>query len=242
MKNYAPENASFLLPFQFDKEKLVHDLSLILGGKWIPHFNTADYTGDWNVISLYAPKGEESNIHALSTSNSILSETPILQECNYFKEVIDFFKCPIQSARILKLGIGAEIKTHTDFNCGYEDGIFRIHIPIITNDDLHFVLNSKRLIMRPGETWYTNVNLPHYVANKGKTDRVHLVIDGERNEWSDEVFKSVGFDFNQEKEVVEQLSESTLLRMIEELEFHDLPQTKSLIEKYKNDLSTIKNG
>jgi len=25
--------------------------------------------------------------------------------------------------------------------------------------------------MRPGEAWYTNVNLPHSVANKGKTNK-----------------------------------------------------------------------
>jgi len=239
MKNYAPENATFLLPFQFDKEKLAHDLSLILDGNWIPHFNTSDYTGDWNVIALYAPKGEESSIHALATSNSIMTETPILQDCIYFKKAIDSFKCPIQSARILRLGVGAEIKTHVDFNCGYEDGIFRVHIPIITNDKVHFILNNKRLIMQPGQAWYTNVNLPHSVANKGQTNRVHLVLDCIRNEWSDELFKSVGFDFDQEKEVVEQLTENTLSRMIEELELYNIAETKPLIEQYKNDLLKI---
>lgn len=56
------------LPFQFDTEKLAYDLSLILDGKWMPHFNTSGYTGDWNVISLYADDGDDSNIFAHPTS------------------------------------------------------------------------------------------------------------------------------------------------------------------------------
>ena len=88
MKYYAPENASFRLPFQFNEEKLNHDLSLILDKNWAPHFNTSGYIGDWNVISLYAPKGEEANIFATPTPHSEISETSILQECTYFKEVI----------------------------------------------------------------------------------------------------------------------------------------------------------
>lgn len=88
-------------PFLFNKEKPDHDLSLILDGNWIPHFNTDGYIGDWKVISLYSHNGEASNIFALSTSNSKISETPILKECHYFKEVIDSFKCPILTVRIL---------------------------------------------------------------------------------------------------------------------------------------------
>ena len=83
------KNTKYLkLPFQFNEEKLVDNLSIILVGNWIPHFNKAGYKGDWKVISLYAHNGEESNIFARSTFNSVISETPILKKCPYFKEVI----------------------------------------------------------------------------------------------------------------------------------------------------------
>jgi hypothetical protein len=37
--------------------------------------------------------------------------------------------------------------------------------------------------MNEGECWYLNVNFPHKVANRGATDRVHLVIDCAVDDW-----------------------------------------------------------
>ena len=42
--------------------------------------------------------------------------------------------------------------------------------------------------MQPGEAWYLNFNLPHSVANRGTTDRIHLVIDCVMNPWLDAFF------------------------------------------------------
>ena len=225
------------LPFQFATEKLVHDLSLILDGKWIPHFNTAGYRGDWKAISLYAEGGDESNIVALSTSNSIISETSILKDCLYFKEVIDSFKCPILTARILRLGVGAEIKPHRDYKLGYEDGNFRLHIPIKTNQDVEFVLDGIHLKMLPGECWYTNVNYVHSVSNKGESDRVHLVIDGRRNEWSDNLFFSMAPEENFQPIPKENDSPETIKRIIEELNHSKEPAVKQLIDELQQKLT-----
>jgi quercetin dioxygenase-like cupin family protein len=173
-------------PIQFDEERLVVDLSRVMEDKWIPHFNTGGYVGNWNAISLYAKDGNEQNIFAHLQDNASISETPLMKECAYFKEVLDYFKFPILSVRLLRLEVGAEIKPHTDYELGYENGQFRLHIPIVTNSEIEFILDGERLIMLPGECWYTNVNFVHSVANKGMVDRVHLVIDGVRNEWTDE--------------------------------------------------------
>ncbi|NNF32499.1 MAG: aspartyl/asparaginyl beta-hydroxylase domain-containing protein [Saprospiraceae bacterium] len=224
------KNTKYLkFPFQFNTEKLVHDLSLILDKNWIPHFNTTGYNGDWKVISLYAPNGVESNIYALTTSNSTISETSILKECLYFKEVIDFFKCSILSARILRLGVGAEIKSHRDHELGYEDGNFRLHIPIVTNSNVQFFLDGIELTMLPGECWYTNVNYVHSVINLGMSDRVHLVIDGERNEWSDQLFFSLAPKESFQAIIKENDSPETIVRIIEELKYRNEPAAEQLI-------------
>ncbi|MCH2490882.1 MAG: hypothetical protein MK211_12100 [Flavobacteriales bacterium] len=73
------------LPFQFDREKLQHDLSLITAENWISHFNANGYSGDWKAISLYAPHADEANIYAHSTNFTALAETNELKECHYFK-------------------------------------------------------------------------------------------------------------------------------------------------------------
>ena len=227
------------LPFQFNEEKLIHDLSLILDVNWIPHFNTADYNGDWKVISLYAPNGEQSNIFSLSSPTSIISETPALKKCQYFKEVINSFKCPILSARILRLGVGAEIKPHRDYELGYEDGSFRLHIPIVTNAHVQFILDGNELTMLPGECWYTNVNYVHSVKNLGESDRVHLVIDGKRNEWSDSLFFSLASKESFQPFPQENESPETIKRTIEELKHSNEPIAKQLINDLQQKLTAL---
>ena len=227
------------LPFQFDTEKLIQDLLLIFDGKWIPHFNTTGYRGDWKVISLYAYGGDDSNIFALSTSNSIIAETLLLKKCHYFKEVIDSFKFPILSARILRLGVGAEIKPHRDHELGYENGNFRLHIPIITNADVQFILNGTELKMLPGECWYTNVNYLHSVKNLGTVDRVHLVIDFERTKGSDTLFFSLADEESFQPIPTEQDSPETIKRMIEELKRNNEPIAEQLINELNQKLAEI---
>lgn len=179
------------LPFEFDEDKLVDDLKLILSSKWTPHFNQEGYEGDWNSIALYAVKGEEENIHAMNTGDSDLVETPMLSNCPYLKTVINTFQCPLLSVRLLRLSPGGFIKPHRDLRLGYEDDCFRLHIPIITNPKVEFMLHGVQIAMKSGECWYTNVNFVHSVANRGDSDRIHLVIDGQRNAWSDALFYSL---------------------------------------------------
>lgn len=179
------------LPFNFNVEHLISNMSIINSEQWVSHFNTFGYNGEWKAISLYAHNGDARNILALDTMKTQVSETPCLKACPYFQTVINTFKFPILSARLLKLAAGAAIKPHRDHALGYEDGHFRLHIPIITNSQIYFILNGLRLVMQPGECWYTNVNYEHSVVNRSQEDRIHLVIDGQRNAWSDALFFSL---------------------------------------------------
>ena len=234
-----PPISHLQLPFQFDTTKLLHDHSLVVNQDWIPHFNTNGYVGKWKAIPLYASKGDASNIFALSNSNETIVETPAMNNCTYFKEVINSFQCPILSARLLRLGAGAKIKPHRDYKLGYEDGNFRLHIPIITNNNVQFLLNDVQLTMLPGECWYTNVNFIHSVANYGKEDRIHLVIDAERNEWSDALFFSLASkeSFQPIQEEIE--SPKAIRLMIEELKLQNTPVSLQLIIELEQKLQQI---
>jgi quercetin dioxygenase-like cupin family protein len=48
---------------------------------------------------------------------------------------------------------------------------------------VEFLLQGRRIEMREGEAWYLDLNLPHAVANRGRTDRIHLVVDCVVNDW-----------------------------------------------------------
>ncbi|MGK4568589.1 aspartyl/asparaginyl beta-hydroxylase domain-containing protein [Flavobacterium sp. 3HN19-14] len=179
---------SIKFPITFDVSKLQNDLDKIIGGNWIDHYNTFVYSGKWTSIALMSKTGKSDVINAHLEMNEELVPTEILNICSYFQEILDGFLFEKTAVRLLKLDIGAVVNPHKDFCLGYEDGYFRLHIPIITNSEVEFILDDKRIIMNEGECWYIDANFTHSVANRGKQDRIHLVIDGVRNDWSDAMF------------------------------------------------------
>jgi hypothetical protein len=74
------------------------------------------------------------------------------------------------------------IKEHRDHDLAAEHGAARLHIPIVTNPAVDFVLNGRRVVMAAGECWYLRLSDPHSVDNGG-ADRIHLVIDIVANDW-----------------------------------------------------------
>jgi hypothetical protein len=161
----------------------------------LKNYVPANYDGKDYILPLRSIEGRIDFPAASPFNDEQFKDTDALKQCSYFKEVIDTFKCEKEAIRLMDLPAGRSVNTHTDLNCGYEDGVFRVHVPIITNESVCFTLDNHDLYMKYGEVWYTNVNLPHSVANEGQTNRVHLVIDCKRNEWSDRLFKSLGYDF-----------------------------------------------
>ncbi len=222
------------LPFTFDAERLNNEVAMLLQGDWIPHFNKGGYTGDWNSIALLAPKGNAANIFAVHNLDATkMVETSALQNAIYLKEVLNYFKAPFLSARLLRLASKAFIKPHKDYNLGYANGCIRLHIPILTNSSIEFKLDGELLKMLPGECWYTNVNYTHSVANKSTLDRIHLVVDLYCNEWTDNLFFSLAPKESFFVKQKENYSRETKLRMLEELKHMDAPAAQNLIVKIK---------
>ena len=188
-------NPSFCqLPINFSITKLQQDLDLCENISWTPHFNTQRYKGNWTSISLRSNSGLSGDIY--SFANKEYKNTAVLDECTYFKEIIDWFQCEKEAIRLLKLDPCSEIKEHTDNDTSYEEGFFRIHIPIYTNSDVYFYVNNELVPMQMGECWYANFQLPHSVKNASIESRVHLTLDCIRNAWSDELFTKMGFAIN----------------------------------------------
>ncbi|KQB39210.1 aspartyl/asparaginyl beta-hydroxylase domain-containing protein [Flavobacterium aquidurense] len=186
--------SSHKLPVSFSIDKLQKDLVICENDLWTPHFNTNRYQGNWTSISLRSQSGLESDI--MSFSNKEYINTVLLDRCHYFKEIMDWFQCEKEAVRLLRLDPQSEIKEHTDNDTSYEDGFFRIHVPIITNADVLFYVDKKLVPMKMGECWYANFQLPHSVENRSYKPRIHLTLDCIRNDWSDKLFVSMGFDIN----------------------------------------------
>lgn len=77
---------------------------------------------------------------------------------------------------LAKLLAGGKIPKHTDagfslLNC------HRIHVPIITNDDVAFSVGGEEINMRIGAFWEINNATVHGVENRSGADRIHLIVD-----------------------------------------------------------------
>ncbi len=177
----APPKAA-RLPLHFDPAGLQADLTMLGTGEWIAHFNTGYYQGDWSGAALRAVEGSTNTMYDDPTKNDF-ADTQLLQQCTHLRAVVESFHCPLRSVRLLRLTAGSTIREHRDYDLGYEAGEVRIHVPVITNPGVEFYLDNRRIIMREGECWYLDLNLPHRVHNLGCTDRVHLVIDCQLNDW-----------------------------------------------------------
>lgn len=74
------------------------------------------------------------------------------------------------------LPAGSFIPPHID---GNERGYVphKIHVPIETNEKSFFFIEGKRYQLEVGKAYEVNNGLSHAVANKGVTDRIHLIFE-----------------------------------------------------------------
>ena len=171
------------LPLRFDAESLQSDLAGLGTDNFVPHFNREYYQGDWSAIPFRSVGGQAGHIYPDPTARDTFADTPLLARCPGVRRALEILRCPQKSVRFLRLKVGSVIKEHRDYELGFEDGEVRLHIPVITNPEVEFILAGSRVAMQEGECWYLNVSQPHSVNNRSATDRIHLVVDCVVNDW-----------------------------------------------------------
>lgn len=177
------------LPFHFDAAAMLQEVEQLDAGIWQQHYQKLHYEGEWSAIPLRSTGGKADNIIIAPTDDIPYEDTIFLAHCPYIKEVLAGFKCPLKAVRLLKLDAGAIIKEHRDAELHFEKGEIRLHIPVITHEEVEFYLNKERILMKEGQCWYMNFNLPHNINNKSNINRIHLVIDAVVNDWVKDIFE-----------------------------------------------------
>jgi hypothetical protein len=176
-------DSSCRLPVGFVAADLAGDVARIDEDAWIAHFNAGYHDGGWSGVTL---RGEGGNTLALFPGRSqaaCYADTALLARCPGIAASLARLLCPVGAVRLLRLSAGGRIREHRDEGLCLEHGLARLHVPILTGDGVEFYLGGELVTMAPGECWYLNFDLPHRVQNLGTTDRVHLVIDCEVNDW-----------------------------------------------------------
>lgn len=82
----------------------------------------------------------------------------------------------VNKCLIPRMRPGTTIPEHIDlspvFNVSH-----RIHVPLVTNPDVYFMINGERCIMEEGNAYEINNKVMHSVENKGSETRIHLLFD-----------------------------------------------------------------
>ena len=175
------------LPLRFDAAALEADVAALGEEAWTPHFNTRLFTGDWSGVALRAVPDAPVALHPDATAAGPWEATAALEASPALRAAVARFACPQRSVRLLRLGPGATVREHRDHGLGHSDGEIRVHVPISTSPGAVFRHDGEEVAMAAGEAWYTDVRLPHAVANHGDGDRVHLVLDLVVDDWVDEL-------------------------------------------------------
>ncbi len=173
------------LDLTFDPDLLQADLRRLRPSDWIDHFVKQNYDGNWSVVPLRGPANATHPVMMIYSDPACtqFTDTPFLNDTLYLRTVLAHCQCPLQAVRLMKLSPGSRIKEHTDHDLAAEHGVARLHIPVVTDDNVDFRLNGTPVVMKAGECWYLRLSDPHSVENKSTLERVHLVIDAEVNDW-----------------------------------------------------------
>lgn len=168
--------------------RVQREVSQLMTRDWQPHVNRADYDGGWDVMPLRC-QVQHVNAHpilqgfALHAAAGGWCDLPALEQCPSIRLLLGQLECPLLSVRLMRLHAGSSIQPHRDRGLHLGCGEARLHVPVWTNPDVHFIVAGQEMPMRAGELWYFNADEEHAVVNHSQQARTHLVMDCVANPW-----------------------------------------------------------
>lgn len=204
---------------------------------WLMHYQTRHYEGEWSAIPLRSTGGRADDVIIAPTNDAPYLDTVFLESSPYLKTVLQTFQCPLQAVRLLKLNAGAHIKDHRDAELNFEKGEIRLHVPVITHEEVEFYLENERMNLKEGECWYMNFNLTHRISNNSPVNRIHLVIDALVNDWVTELFNSPEIKIKKETEDPRsRFKEEDLRQMIRSFREMNTPVSNQMADDLETEL------
>jgi len=156
------------LPYQFDQERLAHEVNKINSADWMPH--PSNLAGNFS-CPLISVNGESNDL----MSGKMLT-TEYLEKMPYIKQIMETIGEIYGRSRLMLLKAGCQVTPHHDLHYHWFNRV-RIHIPITTNPGVIFKCADKAIHMEEGTTWIFDSWKKHSVFNNSNQDRVHLVLD-----------------------------------------------------------------
>lgn len=172
------------LPLDFAVDAAAAEIARLDEADWTRHFVPDNFSGEWSALPLRAPRGASHPILRIAANpGGEWDDTEYLDAMPALRGLLAAIACPLEAARLMRLGPGSTIHEHRDLDLDAAHGVARLHIPILTAPEVDFRLSGARIVMNAGECWYLRLSDPHRVANGSPRPRIHLVIDAQVNDW-----------------------------------------------------------
>ena len=162
------DSAFVKLPLEFDVERMVQETSQFEENVWQPH--PGRHSGN-SALPLISYGGQNND-----DFSGRMQETPHFQKCEYLRQISSHFGEVLGRSRLMRLAGGSEVPIHVDAIYHWHRHV-RIHIPVITNDQVIFHCGGQEVNMRAGECWLFDSWRNHKVVNHSQETRIHLVLD-----------------------------------------------------------------
>ncbi|AAF84841.1 aspartyl/asparaginyl beta-hydroxylase domain-containing protein [Xylella fastidiosa] len=146
------------------------------------HFDASLLAHDYHQLCKQLgsrPAGYPSENHvgwsAICLFSSTAKDVDLLDEAPTIRTVLADLGLSLRLVRLMCLQPGGEIRRHQDTFLSQR--IARLHIPVITDERVHFYIDESRCDWKAGELWYGDFSRPHWGVNESDVERVHLVLD-----------------------------------------------------------------
>ncbi|MEY2959174.1 MAG: hypothetical protein RLZZ01_1742, partial [Actinomycetota bacterium] len=136
---------------------------------WRPH--PTGHKG--NTATLLMSTGGSSTD---DTIGGVHHPTEWLIRSPYLAQTVAAFGVPIGRTRLMRIEPGGTANPHYDTHLYWKDRV-RIHVPIVTNEEVTFISGGERVHMAAGESWIFDTFRIHDVLNPTDLYRIHLVLD-----------------------------------------------------------------
>ena len=168
---------------------------------WESHYATYNKRGTWQAVSLRGYGGDPGFIAKPAEMSRAwkaahptemawgITDTPLYDTLPQVRAAIDAIPGVKHRVRLMRLAPGdGELTRHSDItdpDAGTAPGqLLRLHLPLVTNPRVRFVSwtpagDMQTANMATGSCWYLDTRKPHTAANRGPTERIHVVADVE---------------------------------------------------------------
>ncbi|MBS2010764.1 MAG: aspartyl/asparaginyl beta-hydroxylase domain-containing protein [Cyanobacteria bacterium SZAS TMP-1] len=128
------------------------------------------------VATLLNPTGEQENFDYRDCRNPQV--TPLLQKLPTLQKFLLEGKLDVMGARLLRLDPGTFLHEHRDFVYLEPVPRYRLHLPLITNDQAFITSPGLNVHFERGYLWKLNPKQTvHSACNFGSAPRIHLMLD-----------------------------------------------------------------